>query len=63
MTNTTETEEDLDTPTPASVPIKEWMRRENERKAKKEAARLAGELGRDGKLSFHDYLRPRQQLR
>ena len=61
MTDTTET--DLDTPTPVDVPIEEWMRRENERKAKREAARKAGELGRDGNLSFHDYLRPRQGLR
>lgn len=51
MTDTTET--DLDTPTPTDIPIKEWMRRENERKAKKEAAQMAGELSRDGNVPFN----------
>lgn len=46
-------ETDLDTPTPVDIEIKEWMRRENERKAKREAAQRAGELPRDGGVPFN----------
>lgn len=53
---------DLDTPAPATISVDEWMRKENERQGKREAARLKNERVRYGKVSVNDHRRPRQRL-
>ena len=47
-TMTDNTEIDPGAPTPTTVPIDEWMRREKARQVKREADRVAGEVERDG---------------
>ena len=51
------------TPTPADIPIDEWMARERQRQARREKARLAADVPRDGQIDIGDRARAANRTR